>query len=159
MRSIISSSIRRTLPAAALLLPLLALLVALAGPASGAHAATPGGVALDPQPSNVTLSISPAKQTVWVVRGGVYHFDLAVKNASATDTTVFLGATTVSGWKVRLAQDTAVVKALSSTVIGLDVAIPLAATVDGARIDVTAKNQVERVTASIGLQFGPTPNQ
>src|SRR6476661_5417625 len=142
MRSFITSSIRRTLPAAALLLPLLALLVALAGPASGAHAATLGGLALDPQPSSApTLSISPAKQTVWVARGGVYHFDLAVKNAGATDTVVYLGATTVSGWKVRLSQDTAVVKAQSSTVIGLDVAIPLVTTVDSARIDVTAKNQ------------------
>jgi hypothetical protein len=159
MRSLITLSIRRMLPAGALLLPLLALLVALAGPASGAHAATLGGMTLDPQPSSAALSITPATQTVWVARGGVYHFDLAVKNAGATDTTVYLGATTVSGWKVRLSQETALVKAQSSTMIGLDVAIPIATTVDGARIDVTAKNQTERATAAIKLLFGPTPYQ
>jgi hypothetical protein len=159
MRSIITSSIRRTLPAAALLLPLLALLVALAGAPSGAHAATLSSGPV-PQPSSApALSIGPAKQTAWVARGGVYHFDLKVSNAGSTDTLVVLGVTNSGGMKVRLSQESAVVKAQSSTVIGVDVAVPVATTVDSARVDVTAKNQVQSVTASIGLVFGPTPYQ
>jgi hypothetical protein len=162
MRSYLKSWSHHALPTAALLAPVLALLLALGAPGSGAQAAsfaprpsTLSALTPVPQPStDPALTISPDKQFYSVVGGRTYRYDLKLTNWSATDTFVALGASASSGWTVAVAQQQALVPAKSSIMVSVKVAVPaLQPSSADTVIQVTAKTQRESANAYIVLRL------